>query len=173
MFGLPFVVEPGDYEEDMSLPLEPKKLAMFLAHGKAAAVAKRHKRGLVIGADTFVVMKDGLMGKPKSRAEAARMLRRVSGKRVQVLTGFTIIDAASGKSACGYDSTWVSFKKMSGREISAYVASGEPMGKAGAFAVQGRGAVLIRKIEGDFMGALGLPLYAIARKLKSFGLTVL
>lgn len=171
--GLPFSVEASDYEEDMTLPLSPKRLAVFLSRGKAEAVAKKHKAGLVIGADTFVVLGSTLLGKPRNRAEAARMLRRLSGQRVDLLTGYTIIDAASERRLSGTDTTTVYIKKLTPGEITNYIASGEPLDKAGAFAIQGLGAVIIRRIEGDFMGALGLPLYAISRKLKKFGIKIL
>ena len=171
--GLPFSVEASDYEEDMTLPLSPKRLAVFLSRGKAEAVAKKHKAGLVIGADTFVVLGSTLLGKPRSRVEAAKMLRRLSGQRVDLLTGYTIIDAASGRRLSGTDTTTVYIKKLTPGEITNYIASGEPLDKAGAFAIQGLGAVIIRRIEGDFMGALGLPLYAISRKLKKFGIKIL
>lgn len=171
--GIPFVMEAPDYEEDMNLKIAPVKLARLLSSGKASAVAKKHSQGIVIGADTFVVHNNHLLGKPKSRAEAREMLEKLSGQRVDILTGLTIIDAASGKQVSLTDITKVYIKKLSQSEITHYLASGEPLGKAGAFAIQGLGAVIIKRIEGDFMGAMGLPLFILVKELAKFGVRVL
>lgn len=176
LFGkleLPFTVEASDYEEDMALKMSPRKLAITLSHGKALAVAKKHEDGLVIGADTFVVFNNHLLGKPKNKIEAVKMLEKLSGKRVDILTGLTIIDIASRKKISTTATTEVYIKRLSKQEINNYIASGEPMDKAGAFAIQGLGAVIIRKIEGDFLGAMGLPLFVLAKELKKFGVSVL
>ncbi|NCN21905.1 septum formation protein Maf [Candidatus Falkowbacteria bacterium] len=170
---LPFTIEASDYEEDMTLKIPPLKLAKTLSCGKALAVARKHQSGIVIGADTFVVFDNHLLGKPKSEAEAVKMLTKLSGKRVDILTGLTIINIASGKKVSITDITKVYIKKLSKQEIDNYVMSGEPMDKAGAFAIQGLGAVIIKKIEGDFMGAMGLPLFALAKELKKLGIDVL
>lgn len=176
LFGklrLPFTIEASDYEEDMTLQMPPLKLVKTLSYGKALAVAKKHRSGIVIGADTFVVFGNHLLGKPKSESEARKMLEKLSGKRVDILTGLTIIDATSGKKVSVTDITKVYIKRLSKREIDNYIASGEPMDKAGAFAIQGLGAVIIKKIEGDFMGAMGLPLFVLAKELKKLGIDVL
>ncbi|MFA6417471.1 MAG: Maf family protein [Patescibacteria group bacterium] len=176
LFGklrLPFVTEAPDYEEDMTLKMPPLKLAKVLSSGKAMSVAKNHKTGIIIGADTFVVLNNKLLGKPKSEAEAKKMLASLSGKRVDILTGMTIIDIARAKKVSITDVTKVYIKKLSSQEINNYVASGEPMDKAGAFAIQELGAVLIKRIEGDFMGSLGLPLFTLAKELKKLGVEVL
>ncbi len=170
---LPFVIEAPDYEEDMTLKMPPQKLAKVLANGKALSVAKKHKSGIVISADTFVVLNNKLLGKPKSEAEARKMLASLSGKRVDVLTGLAIIDIAKNKKVSFIDITKIYFKKLSPQEINNYIASGEPMDKAGAFAIQELGAVLIKRIEGDFMGSMGLPLFTLAKELKKMGVTVL
>ena len=170
---LPFEIEASDYEEDMTLKMPPKKLALLLSDGKAAAVAKKHKTGIIIGADTFVVFNDHLLGKPKSELEAKKMLQKLSGQRVDILTGLTIIDIAARKKVRTTDVTKVFIKKLSSSEIDNYIASGEAMGKAGAFAIQGLGAVIIKRIEGDFMGAMGLPLFVLAKELKKLGIAVL
>ena len=170
---LPFEIEASDYEEDMALKISPKKLALLLSNGKAAAVAKKHKTGIIIGADTFVVFNDHLLGKPKSELEAKKMLQKLSGQRVDILTGLTIIDIAARKKVRTTDITKVFIKKLSSSEIANYIASGESMGKAGAFAIQGLGAVIIKRIEGDFMGAMGLPLFVLAKELKKLGIAVL
>jgi septum formation protein len=170
---LPFTIEASEYEEDMTLKMPPKKLAMTLSYGKAAAVAKKHKSGIIIGADTFIVFKDHLLGKPKSKIEAKQMLKKLSGQRVDILTGLTIIDVKNKKTIRLTDTTKVYIKKLEDKEINNYIASGEPMDKAGAFAIQGLGAVIIKKIEGDFMGAMGLPLFILAKELKKLGIQII
>ncbi len=170
---LPFITEAPDYEEDMTLKIPPLKLAKVLSSGKALSVAKNHKSGIIIGADTFVVLNNKLLGKPKSEADARWMLSSLSGKRVDILTGLTIIDVAHNKKVSLTDVTKVYIKKLSSSEINNYIASGEPMDKAGAFAIQELGAVLIKRIEGDFMGSLGLPLFTLAKELKKMGVDVL
>lgn len=171
--GLPFTIEASDYKEDMTLKMPPLKLARFLSAGKAEAVARKHKAGIVIGADTFVVHNNNLLGKPKSEREARKMLQQLSGKRVDIITGLTIIDIISKKKIIATDIVKVYIKKLSQREINNYVASGEPMDKAGAFAIQGLGAVIVKKVEGNFMGAMGLPLFILAKQLKKLGVDVL
>jgi len=170
---LPFTIEAADYEEDMTLNMSPLNLVKTLSRGKAMAVAKKHQNGIVIGADTFVVFNNHLLGKPKSKIEARKMLEKLSGKRVDILTGLTIIDISSKKKVSVTDVIKVYIKKLSKREINNYIASGEPMDKAGAFAIQGLGAVFIKKVEGDFMCAMGLPLFTLAKELKNFGVDVL
>jgi septum formation protein len=163
---LPFTIEAPDYEEDMTLKMPPTKLVKLLSYGKAESVAKKHKSGIVIGADTFVVFNNHLLGKPKSKREAKEMLQKLSGKRVDVLTGLTIIDIAASKKVSFTDTTKVYIRKLTEQEIDNYIKSGEPMDKAGAFAIQGLGAVIIKKIEGDFLGSMGLPLFVLAKALK-------
>ncbi|MCR4280060.1 MAG: Maf family nucleotide pyrophosphatase, partial [Candidatus Komeilibacteria bacterium] len=160
-------------EEDMSLKMPPLKLVVAMSLGKAGAVAKNHQSGVVIGADTFVVLGNHLLGKPKNSSDAKKMLMKVSGKRVDILTGLTIINIETNKTINVTDVTKVYIKKLDSREINNYIASGEPLDKAGAFAIQGLGAVIIRRIEGDFMAAMGLPLYTLAKELKKIGVTIL
>jgi septum formation protein len=167
--GLKFVVEPSDYEEDMSLKMPPRELAKFLSRGKAEAVAKKHKDAIVIGADTFVVLGKELMGKAHTPAQAKSMLRKLSGKKHCVLTGLTIIDTKKKKSISRVSESFVYFKKLSTKEIDAYVGSGEAFGKAAAYAIQGRAAAFIRKTEGDFWGIVGLPVYELVWILKRLG----
>lgn len=171
--GLHFEIDTGEYEEDMTLKMPPRRLAIFLSKGKALSVAKHHKNSLVIGADSFVVVDNEIFGKPKSVKEAAAMLKNISGKKVIVLTAFTIIDTSSGKHVSKTDETNVFIKKLSSSEIKNYIATGEPMDKAGAFAIQGLGAIFIKRIEGDFFGVLGLPLFVLAQELKKFGIKIL
>ena len=171
--GLKFRVDESSYEENLKLTLKPDKLAIFLAREKARDVARRHRNALIISADTIVVLKNRVFGKPRSRKEAKEMLKALSGKAHTVITGYTIMDTGSGEELSGSVKSKVFFKVLSEREIDAYIKSGEPLDKAGAYGVQGLGAVIVRRIEGDFFNVMGLPLNSLAESLKNFGISVL
>ncbi len=171
--GLKFRVEPGDYEEERKPDMPPRELAEFLSAEKAKIAAKRHRKALIIAADTLISFKDMIMGKANSRAEARKMLKTLSGETHSVITGFTIVDTETGKSLTRSVETKVYFKKLSREEIEAYINTGEPLGKAGAYAIQGLGALLVERIEGDYSNVVGLPLFALAESLKEFGISIL
>lgn len=171
--GLDFTVCKSDYEEDLGLQLRPRELARFLSREKAEAIAPKYKDALIIAADTFIVFKDNLLGKPHTDKEALKMLKMLNGKAHSVVTGFTVLDTSSSKKLSRSEETKVYFKKLGNDEINAYVRSGEPLDKAGAYAVQGLGAVFVEKIEGDFFNVVGLPLCALTEALKKFGVHVL
>ncbi len=171
--GLDFAVCASDYEEDITLSLKPRELARFLSRKKAEAVAHKYKNAITIAADTFIVFKNRLLGKPHTGKEAEKMLRMLNGKAHSVITGFTIMDTGSNKILSRSVETKVYFKKLGREEISAYVRSKEPLDKAGAYAIQGLGAVFIDKIDGDFFNVMGLPLCALTESLKKFGVYVL
>jgi septum formation protein len=171
--GLKFKVYESDYEEKMDLGLKPHELARFLSREKARDVARRHRDALVIAADTIVVLRGRLFGKPRNEEQAKEMLRALSGKAHSVITGFTIIDTAGKKEISRSVESKVFFKRLSADEIETYIRSGEPLDKAGAYGVQGLGAVLVKRIEGDFFNVVGLPLNALAESLKEFGVNVL
>ena len=171
--GLKFSVCESEYAEDLALPLKPHKLARFLSLKKAETVAHLYSNAIIIAADTFIYFKDRLLGKPQSGEEAEKMLRILNGKVHSVITGFTVMDTASDQIVSRSEVTKVYFKKLTGEEISAYVRSGEPLDKAGAYAIQGLGAVFIKKIDGDFFNVVGLPLCALTESLKKFGVHVL
>jgi len=170
--GLKFSVDAGDYKEDMDLALKPRQLARFLSSEKARAVAVKYASALVIAADTFIVFQGSLLGKPHTREEARRMLSLLNGRQHSVLTGFTVIDTLTGKKLSRSVETKVFFKKMTGQEIESYVKTGEPLDKAGAYAIQGLGAVLVKKIEGDYFNVMGLPLSSLIGVLRKFGVSV-
>jgi septum formation protein len=171
--GLKFGIDASRYEEKTGIGLKPNDLAKFLSREKAREVARRHKNALVIAADTIVVLRGRVFGKPSDREEAKKMLSFFSGKTHSVITGFTIIDTASKKELSGSIRSKVFFKRLTEDEIEAYIGSGEPLDKAGAYGIQGLGAVLIKRIEGDFFNVMGLPLNALAESLKKFGVNVL
>ncbi len=170
---LSFIVEASQFEEDMSLPLSPKKMAEEMSRGKAEAVVKKHSDAVVIGADSFVVCNGLVLGKPKDRADAKRMLQLQQGQKIGVITGVTIIDTDTKKKISFADETLLFIKKLSDSEIDHYLDDGEYKDKAGAFAMQELGATFIERVEGDFFGAVGLPIAKLTEILKEFGIFVL
>ena len=171
--GLKFSVCSSNYEEDLTLEKQPRALARFLSRMKAEEVAEKHANAIIIAADTFIVFKNKLLGKPSGPDDAKRMLKLLSGKAHSVITGFTVINSKSNKKVSRSIETKVYFKKITQAEINAYVRSGEPLDKAGAYAIQGLGAVFIEKIEGDYFNVVGLPVCALAESLKAFGISIL
>lgn len=170
--GLNFRVDKSNYKEDPNLHKDPIQLAQLLSLEKAKSVAPRHKNALIIAADTFVVFKNEVMGKPKTQKEAKDMLTKLSGKVHTVLTGLTIIDTTTKKTATTIVKTKVSMKKLTSKEINAYVATGEPLDKAGAYGIYDKAAIFFDRIDGDFYNIVGLPLSALAKDLKKFGVFV-
>ena len=170
--GLNFSICTSDYKEDINLSLKPRALAKFLSRKKAQTVAHKYKNAIIIAADTFIVFKNRLLGKPHTDKEAEKMLNMLNGKAHSVITGFTIMDTASKKILSRSVETKVYFKKLGRKEINAYVRSKEPLDKAGAYAIQGLGSVFIERIDGDFLNVVGLPLLALTESLKKFGITV-
>jgi len=154
-------------------PLKPHELAKAISRGKALAVASKHQNAIIIAADTFVVCRGKIMAKPGTEAEARVMLRAISGRAHSVITGFTILDTGKNKILSQAVETIVHVKQLSSKEIDAYVRSGEPIGKAGAYEIQGLGSVIIEKIEGDYFNVVGLPLSSLAESLKKFGVHIL
>ena len=169
--GIPFIVEDSGYEEDLALPLVPHELVQHLAEGKAAVVAARHPDALVIGADTIVICDGEIFGKPGTPFRAQEMLRKLSGKTHSILTGFAVTDAKTGSTVTRAVETKLSFHTLSDQQIDSYVATGEPLGKAGAYAIQGGAARFVEKIEGDMDNVIGLPLSALLEELAKLGVT--
>lgn len=170
--GLKFTVRVSDLEEKVDPALAPGPLVESLARSKARNVAAAVRQGIVIGADTVVVHEDIVLGKPADSEEAATMLRRLSGKTHRVLTGVVVLDAESGRELAGHEVTRVRFRDLSEREITSYIACGEPADKAGAYAIQGLGAIFVLGIEGCYFNVVGLPLTRLAGMLGQFGITV-
>jgi len=170
--GLKFTVDASRYKEELDSGLKPRSLARFLSREKAQSVAARHRNAVIIAADTFISFKGEVLGKPHTKGEALRMLRGLKGRVHRVITGFTIIDTKTGKKISRSAETKVYFRRLTMKEIESYVASGEPLDKAGGYAIQGLGSVLVRKIEGDFFNVVGLPLNMVIQSLKEFGVNV-
>ncbi|MDR4507696.1 MAG: Maf family protein [Candidatus Brocadiaceae bacterium] len=171
--GLKFRVEKRDFHEDMDLNMSPRKLSQHVSREKAMTVVDTYDNALVIAADTFIVFREKILGKPHTKEEARRMLKMLNGKVHKVITGFTIIDTDDRKLVSQSVETKVYLKRITMKEIESYVQTKEPLDKAGAYAIQGLGAVLVEKIEGDYFNVVGLPLSAVTESLKCFEIYVL
>ena len=166
--GLTFEIDPSNYQEDMSLSLPPKELAKHLSKGKADAVAKKHKQAVVVGADTFVVYQNKILGKPHTPEKAKEMLKMLSGKQHLVITGFTIVDLENNKIVSEAVETEVFFKDLTDKEIDDYVATGEPLEKAGSYGILEGGGKFVKEISGSKSNIAGLPMEAVMEELASF-----
>ena len=171
--NLRFEVDASDCEENIDPGLKPREIVRQLSIQKSKTVEARHKNSIIIAADTVGVMGDRILGKPHTKNEARKMLHEISGKSHLVITGFSIIDTTTDKIVTRTVDTRVFIKKLTREEIDAYVKTGEPLDKAGAYAIQGMGAVIVEKIEGDYYNVMGLPLNALTEALKKFGIYVL
>jgi len=171
--GLKFRVDASEYSEDNGHNLPPHKLATYLSLEKAKSVARKYKNAIIISADTFIVFNGRIFGKPVNISDARKMLRLFRGKPHSVITGFTIIDTSTNKKVSRSIETKVYFRKLMNSEIESYIRTKEYIDKAGAYGIQGMGALLIEKIEGDYFNVMGLPLTALVESLKKFGVKVL
>ena len=166
--GIKFDIDISDYEEDMTLDLSPHELAKYLSKDKASTDAERHKDAVIVAADTFVVLKGEILGKPHTKEKAKEMLKKLSGQTHSIVTGFTIIDTATGKTISEAHESKLYFREILPEEIDEYVNSGEPLDKAGAYAVQGGGGKFVEKIEGDYSNIIGIPMKAFLEKLRAY-----
>lgn len=171
--GLAFDVIPSSVPEEWDRASVPLEIARRLARDKARDVAGRLSSGIVIGADTLVVLDGSLLGKPRNAEEAMDTLRKLSGRSHAVITAVVVVDAESGRSRAGEEVTQVFFRELTDREIRTYVASGEPMGKAGAYGIQEKGALFVRRIEGCYTNVVGLPVARLAEMLSGMGIRLL
>ncbi len=170
--GIPFIVVPANVDEEKAdLSGTPGQKAEQLAYMKAADVA-RIRSGIILGADTIVVCDDQIFGKPSDAESARRMLKELSGREHLVITGIALIDTSAGRTSTGFETTKVRFAPLSDREIEAYIESGEPYGKAGAYAIQGRAALFVDSLDGCYSNVVGLPLRRLYRLLQDFGVEV-
>lgn len=171
--GLDFEIVVSDFEEIIDNNLKPHDQAQKFSLGKAKDVAQNHKNAIIIAADTFVVFKNEILGKPKTAENAKKMLKMLSGKAHFVITGFTIFDTKTGRIVTKSLETKVYIKKLTEREIGEYIRTGEPLDKAGAYAAQELGGIFVKKIDGDFFNLVGLSIFAVSEELKKFGVKVL
>lgn len=162
LLGLDFVADASDADEDITIGTPPAEAVRALARRKACAVAARYPGALVIGADTIVVLDGNILGKPANRNEAMAMLRRLRGRAHDVLSAVTLI-LPSGAEITECAESRVIMRDYSDAEIQAYVDSGDPMDKAGAYAIQNRAFRPVAEIEGCYASVMGLPLCHLAR----------
>lgn len=164
--GYDFEVICADIVEVVPEEAMPQEVVMSLALQKAQAVAAEHKDAVVIGSDTVVALDGKILGKPRSEQEAYEMLRSLSGRTHKVFTGVAIV--CGGKVKNFFDETDVEFYSLGDDEIKKYVATGEPTDKAGAYGIQGKGSVLVKRINGDFFSVMGLPIAKLYREMSDF-----
>ncbi len=161
-----FEVIVSDADEILPEGISPDDAPVYLASVKARAVAAQHKGRVVIGADTVVVLDGRILGKPKNAEDAFSMLRSLSGKIHTVITGCCITDGE--RELCFSEHTKVEFYPLTDDEIRRYIATREPMDKAGAYGIQGEGALFVKGIEGDYFNVMGLPVAKLYRKIGEF-----
>lgn len=164
--GIPFQTIVSGVDESQDRPLHARDLVATLAHRKAAAVRSTHPLDVVIGSDTIVVLGDHILEKAATSQEAAAMLRLLSGQRHQVMTAVSIQSATQLIEFVSVAD--VQFYSLSEEDINRYVSTNEWQGKAGAYAIQGHGALLIERIDGDYYTIMGFPIARVARELQAF-----
>ncbi|HEX6058067.1 MAG TPA: Maf family protein [Gemmatimonadaceae bacterium] len=167
LIGIPHEVRPADVDETL-LPGEgPDEHAERLARAKATLLASRAPDALVVGSDTIVVVDGAILGKPADEADAARMLRTLAGRRHTVHTAVAV--ARGGRVESGVERVGVTFRPLTDADIASYIATGEPMDKAGAYGIQGYGATIVERIEGDYFAVMGLALGRLVRLMERLG----
>ncbi|MDP8262088.1 MAG: Maf family protein [Candidatus Ancaeobacter aquaticus] len=170
--GIPFEIVHSDYVEDMTIRKPRKELAQYLALEKGMAVARKYKNAIIISADTFVCLGKKIIGKPRDGKEAIAHLKALSGRFHTVVSGIAVIDMQAEKHYIATEETRVKIKTLSEKEIKAYVATKEPLDKAGAYAIQGLGGALVEEVDGDYFNVIGLPLSKLSILLKKVGIHI-
>ena len=168
LVGIPHEVRPADIDETYLPGEPPRDHAERLAREKTAAIAAAEPEALVIGSDTIVVVDGAVLGKPAEPAEAERMIARLAGRTHTVMTGVAV--AWRGQTRSAVEEVDVTFHPLSAREIAEYVATREPMDKAGAYGIQGYGATIVARVDGDYFAVMGLPLQRLVRLLGDVGI---
>lgn len=167
MIGVPHIIDIPEISEHLLPGEKPEEHTVRLAIEKATTVARSHPGRWVLGADTVVVLDDRILGKPRSPVEAERMLASLAGRRHEVVTAVALVRDAATVHRVSVSTVWI--RALDEGLIRRYVATGEPMDKAGAYAVQGKGAILVDRIEGDFFTVMGLPIALVSQMLASVG----
>jgi septum formation protein len=169
LIGIAHVVRPANIDETMRPRETPRRHAERLAREKASAIAKRDPDLITIGADTIVVVNRKVLGKPRDSDDAARMLALLSGREHVVTTAVAVSRGKKLRSAV--EEVRVKFRRLRDDEIEAYIATGEPMDKAGAYGIQGYGATIVERIEGDYFAVMGLPIVRLVGLLRDVGIS--
>jgi septum formation protein len=168
--GLTFQVVIPEIREIPSPHETPRDFALRVAEKKALAVGDQFPQAWVIGADTVVVLEGEILGKPRDREDAKRMLQQLADRVHIVITGYVLVKVAEDKKFAGAEETRVKLDALGEREIDWYVDTGEPLDKAGGYAIQGKGAFMVEWIEGSYTNVVGFPLCQIMRLLKDVGI---
>jgi septum formation protein len=168
LVGIAHEVRPADIDETYLAGEKPAPHAERLARGKCAVIAEREPDALVIGSDTIVVVDGDVLGKPADEGDAAHMLRRLSGRTHIVVTAVAV--AWRGETRSAVEEVNVTFHSLSDDDIAAYIATREPMDKAGAYGIQGFGATIVERVDGDYFAVMGLPLQLLVRVLRELGI---
>ncbi len=171
--GLSFSIAASAVDESTPAHLTPTEIVETLSLRKANKIAGEMNRGLVIGSDTIVVLDGQVLGKPKDEEDAFQMLTKLQGREHTVYSGVAIVDAETKRQEVSSRSTKVAIRSLTPDEIRAYIKTGEPMDKAGSYAIQGIGSTLVEGIVGDYFTVVGLPLMTTAELLKRFDVNVL
>ncbi|MCC8435302.1 Maf family protein [Brevibacillus sp. M2.1A] len=171
--GLSFTVITSDVDETTAEHLSASEVVEELSLRKAKEVASRLTEGVVLGSDTVVVLDDQILGKPVDEMDAYRMLSMLQGQEHTVYSGVALIDVETGRAEVSHSLTHVRIRALTEQEIKSYIATGEPMDKAGSYAIQGIGATLVEGITGDYFTVVGLPLGLTSTLLTRFGMPIL
>jgi septum formation protein len=177
-FGLPVEVMPSDADEFIDLSFAPSHIVETLALRKAFAVQRKmidnrsNQLRWVVGSDTIVVLDGRVLGKPVNAAMAYEMLHSLQGRTHHVYTGVAILDELGDERHLQHSVTEVTFHAMTDREIQGYIDTGEPMDKAGAYGIQGKGSLFIQRIEGDYFSVMGLPVHLLYQMLLKLGVSI-
>jgi nucleoside triphosphate pyrophosphatase len=171
--GISFEIIPSEVEEEWGEGETPEAYVVRLARLKAVKVGERHKTRWVLAADTIVVIDGRILGKPRDRREAQGMLEMLSDREHRVVTGYCLLQICSGKSRQGSVVSRVRFKELSPDEVRWYLDTGEPFDKAGAYAIQGKAAFMVKEVQGSYTNVVGLPLCEIVEALRGMeGFTI-
>lgn len=168
MIGFDFEVVNSQVDEQSEVYTIPEVHVLELAQKKALKVAEKIDGGLIIGADTVVVLNNQILGKPKDAKQAKEILQQLSGKTHEVYTGFAIVEKPSGEMLSEFEKTLVSFRQLADEEIDRYIQSGSPFDKAGGYGIQDQGALFVQKIDGCFYNVMGLPVTKLYQALEKF-----
>jgi septum formation protein len=168
LVGIPHTVRPADIDEAYLPGEQPRAHCERLAREKAAVVAAAEPDAVVVGSDTIVVVDGDVLGKPRDEAHAAEMLARLSGRSHVVMTAVAV--QWRGVELSGVEEVDVTFHPLDAARIRAYIATGEPMDKAGAYGIQGYGATIVQRVDGDYFAVMGLPLQRLVRLMEQLGL---
>ncbi len=171
MLGLEFETITADIDETMDPALSPAEAVAQVCQRKAEAVGQNHPGRLIVAADTIVVVDDRILGKPKTEQAAKDMLHLLSGREHTVMTGFCLWQ--DGRAETHVEQTRLRFRPLSDEEIDAYVATGSPLDKAGAYGIQDQASIFVQQLDGDYYNVMGLPLCALTTCLRRWGVAVL